>query len=182
MHYTTCWGLIEGNLFERLKAIKLVSLDVDGTLTDSGIYYDNSGLELKKFGTKDGLGIAQLQRSGVKCVIITGRKSALVERRAAELKISRTLQGVEDKKQALQALMAEFAVTPEQTMAVGDDCNDLPQFEAAGFCACPADAHPYIRRTADLVLTQDGGRGAVREICDLIMMAQHKMSLDGRML
>ncbi len=182
MHYATCWGMIEDSLFDRLKAIRLVSLDVDGTLSDGGLYYDNSGLELKKFSTRDGLGIAQLQRSGVQCVIITGRKSVIVEKRAAELKISRALQGVEDKMQALQGLMAEFGFTREQVMAVGDDCNDLPQFAAAGISVCPADAHPYIRSSADLILTQKGGHGAVREICDLIMMAQGTMSLAGKML
>ncbi len=175
----TCWGLVDPALFERFKPLKLAVFDVDGTLTDGGVYLDGQQGELKKFTTKDGLGLNQLNRSGVRCAVITGRNSPIVARRMAELKIDLVLQGISDKSAALKDLMTRLQVSTNEVITMGDDLNDLPMFKEAGITACPADAHPYICQTADVVLSRNGGCGAARELSDLILMAQGKLSLQG---
>lgn len=175
----TCWGAQPSAMLQRLKAIKLMVFDVDGTLTDGGVYLDNKDGEYKKFTTKDGLGIAQLQISGVRCAIITGRQSEIVTRRMQELKVDLVLQGISDKSRALQELKAKLGVQTAQVCAMGDDLNDLPMFAEAGFTACPCDAHPYMHSVCDLVLTLPGGRGAARQLTDLIMLAQGHLTEDG---
>lgn len=176
----TCYGKIHPAVFARLSKIKLLVLDVDGTLTDGGIYLDNSGLEFKRFNTKDGYGIVALQKSGVKCAVITGRNSELVRRRCAdELKMEYVIQGHADKGPELTKLRDSLELAVFEVAALGDDMNDLPLFRNAGFSACPADAASFIRSTADLVLRSRGGHGAARELCDLIMMAHGSLNPDG---
>ena len=176
---TTCWGEQSSALMDRLSRLRLVVFDVDGTLTDGGIYLDNKDGEMKRFMTRDGLGIAQLQCHGVRCAIITGRNAPVVSRRMQELKVDLVLQGVADKSAALSGLMEKLGCKTEEVAAMGDDLNDLPMFERAGLCACPADAHPYICNICDVVLTQKGGHGAAREFADLILIAQGKLNLQG---
>lgn len=176
----TCYGLIPEEIFERLSKIKLLMLDVDGTLTDGGVYLNNTDGEYKKFFTKDGLGLTTIQRIGdCACAVITGRQSVLVQRRCNECNIKHVVQGVRDKAPAVLELTAALKLQKCETAAIGDDHNDLPMFREAGFTACPADAHPYIKKVADLTMHRDGGRGAVRELCDLIMMAKGVMTRDG---
>jgi 3-deoxy-D-manno-octulosonate 8-phosphate phosphatase (KDO 8-P phosphatase) len=179
----TCYGIISKEIFCRLKKIRLLMLDVDGTLTDGGVYLDNTSLEFKKFNTKDGLGIAQLQkRSDCKAAVITGRDARLTERRCQECGITLLVQGQADKTAAAQKLIADLGISAQESAAVGDDLNDLSMFKVAGLTACPADASPYIRSYTDILLHRDGGRGAVREMCDLIMMAKGIMGTDGGIL
>ena len=176
----TCWGPRSTALLERLKPIKLVVFDVDGTLTDGGVYLDNHEVELKKFSTRDGQGITLLQRYGVQCAIITGRNAPVVTRRMQELQVKLVLQGVSDKSLALQEIKTKLKLTSANVCAMGDDLNDLPMFSQAGFTACPYDAHPYIKQISDLVLDLKGGHGAARELCDLILMAQGQLTFTGR--
>ena len=152
--------------------ISLLALDVDGVLTDGRIYYGNSGEELKAFNIKDGLGIKLLQRSGVKVAIITGRKSQIVARRAAELGIGEIVQGREDKRQALLELCERVGLTMQDCAYMGDDLPDLSAINSAGLGMTVADACGTVREAADWLSTCAGGCGAVREACEFILRAR----------
>jgi 3-deoxy-D-manno-octulosonate 8-phosphate phosphatase (KDO 8-P phosphatase) len=156
-------------LARRLKPIKLLLLDVDGVMTDGGIYYAESGEELKKFNSQDGYGIVQLQRRGVKIGILTGRFSRTVEKRAHELGISEVYQNMENKAEAYSAIKARLEMSDREVAYIGDDEPDLPVLKLAGFSAAPANAIPAVRKAVDYVCTRAGGNGAVREVIDLIL-------------
>ncbi len=182
-HIETIYGPLKPEMLERLSKIRLLMLDVDGTLTDGGVYLDNGDGEFKRFHTKDGLGIVQMQRTtDCVCAVITGREARLTERRCAECRIEHVIQGQGRKNEAAAALQEKLGISVGESAAIGDDLNDLPMFSRAGISACPSDAHPYILRYVDLPMHMAGGRGAVREICDLIMMAKGAMDLSGRLL
>jgi 3-deoxy-D-manno-octulosonate 8-phosphate phosphatase (KDO 8-P phosphatase) len=155
-----------------LGRIRLFATDVDGVLTDAGMYYSESGDELKKFNTRDGMGIKLLQAAGLVTAIITKEKTAIVERRGAKLAIPEVHQGVEDKLSVLRQIAARHGLTLAQAAYIGDDVNDLEALQAAGFSAAPADAIPAVLKCVDYVCTKKGGEGAVRELADLILGAQ----------
>ena len=157
---------------EKARAVRLLVLDVDGVLTDGRLYFSEDGQELKTFDTQDGHGIKMLQQASIQCAIITGRNTQLVARRAANLGIKHLLQGREDKGVALIALSKELAIPLDEIAYVGDDWPDLPAIRHAGLGIAVANAHKEVRRHADFVTTARGGRGAVREVCDLILEAQ----------
>lgn len=143
--------------------IKMLVMDVDGTLTDGTIYISPSGETMKAFNVKDGYGIVQARKQGVIPVIITGRKSQIVEERAKELKINELYQGIEDKLTKLKEVAKKYDVSPEEIAYIGDDLND---YECMGYCGmsgCPRDAVAEIKRNVMYVCKLDGGRGAVRE-------------------
>ena len=145
-------------------SIKLLVMDVDGTLTDGHIYISSSGEAMKAFHVQDGYGIAHiLPELGITPVIITGRKSEIVAVRAAELKIHELYQGVSDKLAQLWAVGEKLGAVPEEIAYIGDDLNDLDCIRACGFTACPADAVPEVLKAVDYVCKKEGGRGAVRE-------------------
>lgn len=146
-----------------LKKIRLIVLDVDGTLTDGGVYYDSQGNEMKRFDVKDGLGIVVAVAAGLEFAIITGRNSPMVERRARELGIAHLVQGAQKKVPALLALAQTCGLELEEIGYIGDDLNDLRAMKLVGFRACPADAAAEIREIADFVADHDGGHGAVRD-------------------
>ena len=153
-------------IIEAAKNIKLVLLDVDGVLTDGRLYYGNSGEELKAFDIQDGLGIKLLQKGGVKVGIITGRRSALLQRRAEELAISPLVQGREDKWLALNEMMQDLGVSLEEIAFVGDDLPDLAVIKRVGLGITPANGS-HIVGQADWQTKNSGGDGAVREIACL---------------
>ncbi len=155
----------------QLAKIKLLLLDVDGVLTDGRIIYDNQGNELKAFDVKDGHGLKMLQRAGVAVGIITGRKSQVVVKRAAELGIEILYQGALNKLQPYQEILARHGWSDEQVAYVGDDVVDLPILRRVGFSATVADAVPEVLPLVDYVAGKPGGRGAVREICDMLIKA-----------
>lgn len=161
---------------DRAATIRLLALDVDGVLTDGRIYYGNSGEELKAFNIKDGLGIKLLQAAGVKVVIITGRQSAIVARRARELGISDVIQGREDKREALLELCREQALSPTDCAYMGDDLPDLGAMHAAGLGMTVADACSAVRDAADWCSQRDGGCGAVRDACEFILSSRGRWS------
>lgn len=161
------------NVMQKAAAIKLLALDVDGVLTDGRLYFSEDGGELKTFDTQDGHGIKMLQQSGVICAIITGRTTALVERRAKNLGIAHLLQGREDKLVALNELSTKLGIALEHVAYMGDDWPDLPAIIAAGLGIAVANAHSELHTRADYVTTLEGGRGAVREACDLLLRAQN---------
>ena len=141
-------------------------------MTDGRLYFTSLGDEIKAFNVKDGLGLKLLRDSGVEVAIITGRTSELVNRRARDLKIDKLIQGREDKKAALQELMAQENLSAEQVAYMGDDLPDLGAIRAAGLGVTVADAMPVIKQYADIITAAKGGDGAVREFCDWLMQTQ----------
>lgn len=153
----------------RLSGIKLLLLDVDGVMTDSGVYFTEQGDEIKKFNIQDGYGIVKLQRSGITVGIITGRVSKLVQRRANELGIQEVYQNLDNKLEAYQQVKQKLNVTDAEVVYIGDDEPDLPVIAQVGFSAAPADAMPEVKKKVDYVCKRKGGEGAVREVADLIL-------------
>lgn len=150
--------------------IKLFVMDVDGTLTDGHIYVGENGEVMKAFDVRDGYAIAHiLPAHGIIPVIITGRSSKIVERRAAELKITHLYQGVSDKLSVLKAVAEELGTTEEAVAYIGDDLNDLDCIQYCGCTACPADAVSAVAQKVDYICVHNGGRGAVREFIDMIV-------------
>ena len=149
--------------------IKLIVLDVDGTMTDGGIYWDNHGVETKRFCVKDGCGIVLAQSVGIDFMILTGRESACVTRRAQELNVRWLFQGVKKKAAHLQQFMEEHHLQPEQIAYIGDDVNDLAAMQYAVMSACPSDASEDLLEYCDMVLRQKGGEGAVREFIEWLL-------------
>jgi 3-deoxy-D-manno-octulosonate 8-phosphate phosphatase (KDO 8-P phosphatase) len=163
---------VEAELLDRARRIRLLVLDVDGVLTDGRLHISASGEEVKIFHVRDGSGLVALQRAGVAVAIISGRASPAVTRRASELGIAHVHQGIGDKGAALDALCLELGVARHELACVGDDTPDLPMFDRAGIAVAVADAHPAAAARADWVTQARGGRGAVREICDLLLAAR----------
>ena len=159
-------------LNRKLRHIKLLLLDVDGVMTDGGIYYSNSGDEFKKFNIQDGYGVVKLHRAGIQVGIITGRISNIVSRRAQELNISEVHQNRDNKLEVYESLKKKFQLTDSQVAYIGDDEFDLPVLAEAGFSAAPADALPTVRKKVHFVCTHGGGQGAVREVIEMILRSQ----------
>lgn len=169
--------MVSAELQPRLAKIKLLVLDVDGVLTDGRVYYDDAGgesrVELQAFHARDGLGINLLREAGVHVAWISGRGCAATRRRAGELGIEELhLRAHGGKEPLLRDMQARLGVTPDETAAMGDDIVDLAMARAAGVLACPADAHDILAARADFVATRNGGRGAVRDLCDAILSAK----------
>ena len=150
-------------------AIRLLALDVDGTLTDGGIYLDGSGNEYKRFDVRDGMGIALLRKGGVEIALISGRFSAATERRAAELQITRLFNGVGEKLPVLRTLTEELGISLDETAYMGDDVNDLECLTAAGLALVPSDGVDEALRAADMITPSRAGRGAVRDAAEFIL-------------
>lgn len=159
-------------MLARARRVRLLVLDVDGVLTDGRLFLSAAGEELKVFHVRDGSGLVEIQRAGIDVAIISGRDSAAVTRRAAELGIERVSQGVADKGAALEALLAELGVAAEETACVGDDTPDLPMLNRVGLAIGVADSHPALHEAVHWLTPSPGGRGAVREVCDLLLSAR----------
>lgn len=151
------------------REIEYIVIDVDGTLTDSGIYYDEHGNEQKKFSTKDAAGFFAANTVGIKTIILTGRECAATMRRMQELKADYIFQNVKDKVAFLQQFLTEHHIAKEQLAYIGDDLNDLAPMQLAGFIACPADACYEIVRIADYVSPVKGGYGVVRNVIEQML-------------
>ena len=160
------------SLSERIKPLRLVAFDVDGVLTDGGLYLADSGEEFKRFNTLDGHGLKMLKASGVELAIITGRTSNCVALRAKNLGISRLYQGVEDKLATMKSLLAELNLSPETAAYMGDDVVDLPVMRFVGLALSVPSAPQVVRDRAHYVSQREAGHGAVREVCELILGAQ----------
>ena len=154
---------------EQAAAVQLLALDVDGVLTDGAVVYGDRGEELKAFHIRDGLGIKLLQRGGIEVALITGRRSPMVERRAAELGIAEVVMGREDKRSALEELCRRRQLEIAHCAYMGDDLPDLAAVRAAGLGLTVADACAEVIDAADWVSTLTGGRGAVREACEALL-------------
>jgi 3-deoxy-D-manno-octulosonate 8-phosphate phosphatase (KDO 8-P phosphatase) len=156
-------------LTNRCKKIKLLLLDVDGVLTDGRLYFGPSGEELKVFHVRDGYGIKLWHDAGFRSGIISGRNSDIVSRRASQLGMHFVYQGSDDKLLALAEITAEARVSPDEIAFIGDDVLDVPVFEKVGLGIAVANAHEEAKRAAHYVTKIEGGRGAVREVIDMLL-------------
>lgn len=169
--------MITPEIIEKAKRVKVLIVDIDGVMTDGRIIYSGYGDELRFFDVQDGFGLSMINKVGIKTVVITAGKSKIVKHRARDLKISRTYHGFLDKIDAFDDLLKHFGVTPEEICFIGDDLIDIPILKRAGFAVAVANAVGEVKSVAHLVTTNKGGRGAVREICDLILKSQDKWDL-----
>ena len=162
------WWLLR----RQLRSIQLLVLDVDGVLTDGGLWFDAEGQLSKRFDVRDGLGIRLLQQAGIDIAFLSGGQGGATEVRARQLGIKHCLVGIKDKPAALTALQNQLDVSVEQTAFVGDDLNDLAVRPVVGLLFTPADACRPVRRSADAVLHRQGGHGAVRELAERILQGR----------
>jgi 3-deoxy-D-manno-octulosonate 8-phosphate phosphatase (KDO 8-P phosphatase) len=156
----------------KLSAIRLVAFDVDGVFTDGRFYLSDDGVESKAFNTQDGFGIRQLINAGIDVAVISGRQSGAVERRMAELGVTHVVQGCKDKVAALGEIVETLGITTGQCAYVGDDVPDLPLLNTVGYSIAVANAVLEVREQCDYTTSADGGHGAVREVCELILAAR----------
>ncbi len=168
---------IPDNVLERARNTRLVIFDIDGVLTDGSLFYDNQGSEYKAFNSKDGHGIRMLLEGGLEMALITGRQSELVLHRADNLKVprDRIWQGYRDKRPAFADLLEKTGLKPENIAYVGDDIVDLPVMAQVGFAIAVGDAHYYVKQHAHWITQVNGGRGAAREVCELLLYAHGKL-------
>ena len=159
-------------LRERAAPIRLLALDVDGTLTDGHLWFGPQGEVMKAFSVLDGQGLALLRKAGCQLALITGRSSGIVELRARELQIADVVQGSRDKLASLQAVAARHGLAAHQVAFMGDDWPDLAPMRWCGLPAAPADAHREVCQRAHFLSSRPAGAGAVRELCDALLMAQ----------
>ncbi|MDD4955295.1 MAG: HAD-IIIA family hydrolase [Candidatus Omnitrophica bacterium] len=160
----------KNNLF---KNVKLLILDVDGVLTRGEIIYDDKGREFKVFNVQDGLGVSLLGKAGIKTILLTARDSAVVHRRAKDMRVSEVIAGVLPKESVLASICAKYKVKPKDICFVGDDLIDVGLMERIGVPATVSDAPKAVKKYASYVTKRGGGKGAVREIIELIWQAQH---------
>jgi len=168
-------------IVDKAKQIKLVIFDVDGVLTDGGLYFTDDGREIKKFNVKDGLGISILVKKGIEVAVITGRSSVIVADRMKSLGVNHVYQGRMNKLETYENLKLAMNITDQQVAFVGDDIIDLPIMQRCSLSVAVADAHDEVKAQAVLVLDKCGGAGAGRDVCDLVMRAQgltHDFTVD----
>jgi 3-deoxy-D-manno-octulosonate 8-phosphate phosphatase (KDO 8-P phosphatase) len=160
--------------------VKLLICDVDGVFSDGRIYLGNNGEELKAFHTRDGYGIKALRQAGIEVAVITGRTSAIVQQRMTSLTVPHIYQGQENKLAAFADLQQKLQLTPQQIAYIGDDLADWQVMQHVGLAVAVKDAHPYLVKQAHFATSLAGGYGAVRELCDLLLISQHKFgNFDG---
>ena len=155
-----------------LKKIRALILDVDGVLTDGGMYYGPGGEGLKRFNVKDGLGLRLVLEAGIAVALISGENSEILRRRAEKLKIADIFVGVEDKLQTMESFLASKKIGADEAAYVGDDVNDLSAMKAAALPIAVADAVPEVRKAAKWITSRKGGEAAVREVCDALLAAR----------
>ncbi|HIM75980.1 MAG TPA: HAD-IIIA family hydrolase [Campylobacterales bacterium] len=158
---------------EKAKNIKAIVFDVDGVLTDGGIIYDNSGMEIKRFNVKDGQIISHLKKAGFIVGAITGRDSQVVKNRCKELKLDFHFHGSSDKLVQYNKIKEEYNLKDNQIAYIGDDIIDLPILTRCGLSATPSDARKYIKKYVDFVIPSKGGEGALRDLADFILEEQN---------
>lgn len=160
------------DILEKAKKIRALLFDIDGVLTDGGIIYDNDHQEFKRFNVKDGQIIKYLRKYNILTGVITGRDSAVVKNRCEELGIDLHHHGIHDKRVVFEQIMQAQNLSTDEIAYIGDDLNDLPILVRCGLSATPADGHWAVRQRVDMVLEKNGGEGALRELADVLLMAQ----------
>ena len=170
--------IISDDTRARASRLKLMAFDVDGVFTDNSLYYTDEGVEIKVFNARDGYGTHMLRQAGVQVAVITGRRARCVELRMENLGIKLLHQGVHYKLECMQKMLGELGIGIGEAGYMGDDLLDLELMQACGFSAAPADAHDLVLQHARLVADKPGGRGAIRQVCEFIRMAQGKLDED----
>lgn len=165
---------LPADFVRRCVSIRIVVSDVDGTLTDGGMYYNAEKEVMKRFSARDGMGVTLLQRSGIEVVLMTSDKTGIAEARACKLGIQRVLEGVKDKALALKELADSMNVSFADIAYIGDDVNDEVPLKHCGVSACPHDAAHEVRQWVHYICKQGGGNGAFRELAEIILLAQGK--------
>jgi 3-deoxy-D-manno-octulosonate 8-phosphate phosphatase (KDO 8-P phosphatase) len=163
---------MKADLRRRLRRVRALVLDVDGVLTDGGMVYGAAGQELKRFDTKDGMGLRLVQEAGIAVAFVTAEKTEIALRRAEKVKVADVHAGVEDKLAAFLSFLSSRGIEPADAAYMGDDVNDLAPLGRAGLAVAPADAVPAVRKAAHWVVSRPGGHGAVRELCDALLAAR----------
>ena len=161
---------------DKLGDVRLVAFDVDGVFTDGRFYLSDDGVETKAFHTQDGFGVRQLLNAGIEVAVISGRKSAAVEKRMAELEVPHVVLGCKDKVLAMNELASKLGLAASACAYVGDDLPDLPLLEHVGFSVAVANAVPALLERCDYVTVKPGGFGAVREVCELVISMRSSTS------
>lgn len=164
---------LKQNTLELAKNIKLLAFDVDGVMTDGSVTYDENGVEYKTFNVKDGQGLVRMGKSNFITAIITARNNGTVKHRAENLNITEVYQGQKYKLPALEEIMAKYNLTYENVSYMGDDLPDICILEKVALACCPNDAVKEVKSICNFISSKDGGRGAVRELCDFILEAQN---------
>ena len=164
-------------LIDRAARVKLLILDIDGVMTDGRIIYSVYGDELKFFDVQDGFGITLLNRAGINSAIITAKKSRIVKLRARDMRVAKAYQGYMDKLIPFEQALKRFSVKPEEVCFIGDDLIDIPVLKKVGFAVAVPNAVEEVKQVAHHITSKTGGRGAVREICDLILKSRNKWDL-----
>jgi len=158
---------------KKLGNIELILSDVDGVLTDGGLYYSTEGVALKRFNVKDGMAVYILREAGIKCGVISSDKSEILKTRAERLKMDFASIGVWDKKSEAEKICNELKITLDKVAFIGDDLNDIPLLEAAGFSVAPSDAVKEVKEKVDFVSEIPGGHGVFRQVADMILEARN---------
>ena len=166
--------MISSEVVEKAKRVKMLIVDIDGVMTDGRIVYSIYGDELKFFDVTDGFGMSLLNRAGIKTAIITAKKSRIVKLRARDLKVAKAYQGFLDKLIPFEKLLKEFKLVAEDICFMGDDIPDIPVLKKAGLAVSVPNALDEVKAIAHYITSKAGGRGAVREVCDLILKSQNK--------
>ncbi|MDC0611299.1 3-deoxy-manno-octulosonate-8-phosphatase KdsC [Vibrio sp.] len=172
---TTLYGKTTKQVWNIAKNIKLLICDVDGVFSDGLIYLGNNGEELKTFHTRDGYGIKSIMNAGIQVAVITGRQSKIVETRMTSLGISLIYQGQDNKVAAYDDICRQLDISADETAYIGDDLIDWPVMEKVALKVCVADGHPLLRQRANYITQIQGGHGAVREVCDLLLQARGEL-------
>ncbi len=167
--------MVEDKILEKCRNIRLLVMDVDGTLTDGKVYYSGNGEELKQFSIRDGMGIELLKLAGIDTAIITAENSNIVKARASKLNIKHVILGSKNKRKSLMELAEKLSLKMDKIAFIGDDINDIQALEIAGLAACPSDANEQVKLVSDYVCQNQGGNGAVRELTEHILLSQNKL-------
>lgn len=173
----TLYGEISSSLLGTFGQIKLLVCDVDGVFSDGRIYMGNDGAELKAFNTLDGYGVKAIMKVGIEVAVITGRSSQIVQNRMSALGIKHIIQGQEGKQEAIKSLQSQLNISPSKTASMGDDMPDVGMFQESELPIAVSNAHPFVKQQAKYITTQQGGFGAVREVCDLLLQAQGQLEM-----
>ena len=160
------------SLSKKAKKIKFVLTDVDGVLTDGGMYYNSKGDTMKKFHTRDGMGVTLLRKKGINVVLVTKEKNEIIKQWAKKMKVKKLYDGVLNKEAILEKICKGFKITPQEVSYIGDDINDLGLLSKVGFSATPSDGIDEVKKQCDYVCKNKGGNAAFREIADIILSAQ----------
>lgn len=175
--FNELYQTVTDTVFQQASAIRLLICDVDGVFSDGRIYLANNGEELKAFHTRDGYGIKAVRQAGIEVAVITGRRSAIVQKRMTALTVSHIYQGQENKLAAFNELLLKLQLNASEVAYIGDDLADWAVMQHCGLAVAVKDAHPYLLRQASYVTSLPGGYGAVRELCDLLLISQQQFGL-----